>query len=215
MKDPPSVQHPGLEIQTQLSSPAAPGVSPITMAPVTQQVPSPPGEAEGLSSSPRSLGKRRLPAFTPEVTGNSPSGAMGQAGRGARAHLHPVATSHHHPSHHCLYHQGCKTQEPTLPCPMYRLVLAGDSGTGKSSFLLRLCTNEFRGDISSTLGSTPRTPLLPRAPCLQHPGTWMGQRHGSNTQLSLLAGVDFQIKQLLVDGEQTTLQIWDTAGQER
>lgn len=31
----------------------------------------------------------------------------------------------------------------------------------------------------------------------------------------LLARVDFQIKQLLVDGEQATLQIWDTAGQER
>ncbi|NWH53864.1 RASEF protein, partial [Fregata magnificens] len=57
--------------------------------------------------------------------------------------------------------------------------LAGDRGTGKSSFLLRLCTKEFRGNISSTLG------------------------------------VDFQIKQLLVDGEQTTLQIWDTARQER
>jgi len=27
--------------------------------------------------------------------------------------------------------------------------------------------------------------------------------------------VDFQVKELLVDGEQTTLQIWDTAGQER
>lgn len=31
----------------------------------------------------------------------------------------------------------------------------------------------------------------------------------------LLARVDFQIKQLLVDGEQDTLQIWDTAEQER
>nr|XP_047902308.1 ras and EF-hand domain-containing protein-like isoform X6 [Anser cygnoides] len=69
-------------------------------------------------------------------------------------------------------------EEPAPPCPMYRLVLAGDSGTGKSSFLMRLCMNEFR-DVSATLG------------------------------------VDFQIKQLLVDGEQTTLQIWDTAGQER
>ncbi|NWX42704.1 RASEF protein, partial [Steatornis caripensis] len=84
-----------------------------------------------------------------------------------------------HP-HRCLSHQGCeRREEPAPPCPMYRLVLAGDGGTGKSSFLLRLCMNEFRGDISSTLG------------------------------------VDFQIKQLLVDGEQTTLQIWDTAGQER
>ncbi|NWI31405.1 RASEF protein, partial [Sula dactylatra] len=64
------------------------------------------------------------------------------------------------------------------PCPMYQLVLAGDGGMGKSSFLLRLCTNEFRGVISTL-------------------------------------GVDFQIKQLLVDGEQTTLQIWDTTRQER
>ncbi|XP_040536354.1 ras and EF-hand domain-containing protein-like isoform X10 [Gallus gallus] len=69
-------------------------------------------------------------------------------------------------------------EQPTAPSPVYRLVLAGDSGAGKSSFLLRLCRNEFRGDISSTLG------------------------------------VDFQVKELLVDGEQTTLQIWDTAGQE-
>ncbi|XP_041966813.1 ras and EF-hand domain-containing protein isoform X1 [Alosa sapidissima] len=65
------------------------------------------------------------------------------------------------------------------PAPMYRLVLAGDAGSGKSSFLLRLSLNEFKGDIQTTLG------------------------------------VDFQIKKMLVDGENTTLQIWDTAGQER
>ncbi|KPP59825.1 hypothetical protein Z043_122221 [Scleropages formosus] len=35
---------------------------------------------------------------------------------------------------------------------IYRLVLAGDVGTGKSSFLLRLSTNEFRSDIRMTLG---------------------------------------------------------------
>ncbi|XP_074533785.1 ras and EF-hand domain-containing protein isoform X2 [Halichoeres trimaculatus] len=38
------------------------------------------------------------------------------------------------------------------PTPMYRLVLAGDAGSGKSSFLLRLLLNEFRGDIQTTLG---------------------------------------------------------------
>ncbi|KAM9808373.1 ras and EF-hand domain-containing protein [Neosynchiropus ocellatus] len=38
------------------------------------------------------------------------------------------------------------------PAPMFRLVLAGDAGSGKSSFLLRLMLNEFRGDIQSTLG---------------------------------------------------------------
>ncbi|XP_069786438.1 ras and EF-hand domain-containing protein homolog isoform X2 [Narcine bancroftii] len=61
----------------------------------------------------------------------------------------------------------------------FRIVLAGDAAVGKSSFLLRLCKNEFRGSTSATLG------------------------------------VDFQMKTLVVDGEQTILQLWDTAGQER
>ncbi|KAG7269740.1 hypothetical protein CRUP_006153 [Coryphaenoides rupestris] len=38
------------------------------------------------------------------------------------------------------------------PAPIYRLVLAGDAGAGKSSFLLRLALNEFRGDMQTTLG---------------------------------------------------------------
>nr|XP_046249035.1 ras and EF-hand domain-containing protein isoform X2 [Scatophagus argus] len=42
--------------------------------------------------------------------------------------------------------------ETDEPVPMYRLVLAGDAGAGKSSFLLRLTLNEFRGDIQTTLG---------------------------------------------------------------
>uniref|UniRef100_A0A3Q3EMR5 RAS and EF-hand domain containing 2 n=1 Tax=Labrus bergylta TaxID=56723 RepID=A0A3Q3EMR5_9LABR len=43
-------------------------------------------------------------------------------------------------------------EETGEPAPMYRLVLAGDAGSGKSSFLLRLTLNEFRGDIQTTLG---------------------------------------------------------------
>ncbi|XP_024138541.1 ras and EF-hand domain-containing protein [Oryzias melastigma] len=38
------------------------------------------------------------------------------------------------------------------PAPMIRLVLAGDAGAGKSSFLLRLTLNEFRENLQSTLG---------------------------------------------------------------
>ncbi|KAG7481126.1 hypothetical protein MATL_G00063510 [Megalops atlanticus] len=34
----------------------------------------------------------------------------------------------------------------------YKIVLAGDAAVGKSSFLLRLCKNEFRGNSSATLG---------------------------------------------------------------
>lgn len=90
------------------------------------------------------------------------------------------------------------------PAPMFRLVLAGDAGAGKSSFLLRLTLNEFRGDIPTTLGGRPG----------------QGRRHRCYflSDLRLLfpcPGVDFQMKSMLVDGEKTGLQIWDTAGQER
>nr|DBA32026.1 TPA: hypothetical protein GDO54_007778 [Pyxicephalus adspersus] len=44
------------------------------------------------------------------------------------------------------------TLEEGSSSPIYRIVLAGDAGSGKSSFLLRLCLNEFRGDIPTTLG---------------------------------------------------------------
>lgn len=140
--------------------PAAPRFGPLTMTSVTQQASGPlTGEADGPSGSPRRFSKRKLTAFAPEVTGNSPSGANGQATGETGAHPHPVPATHC-----CLCHQECKRgEEPTSPCPMYQLVLAGDRDIGKSSFLMRLCTNEFRGDISSTLG------------------TQLGQRHRSST----------------------------------
>ncbi|XP_045877810.1 ras and EF-hand domain-containing protein-like [Meles meles] len=34
----------------------------------------------------------------------------------------------------------------------YKIVLAGDAAVGKSSFLMRLCKNEFRGNTNATLG---------------------------------------------------------------
>ncbi|XP_034396442.1 ras and EF-hand domain-containing protein [Cyclopterus lumpus] len=42
---------------------------------------------------------------------------------------------------------GCITSEKA-----YRIVLAGDAAVGKSSFLLRLCKNEFKLNSSATLG---------------------------------------------------------------
>ncbi|XP_067268576.1 ras and EF-hand domain-containing protein homolog [Pseudorasbora parva] len=42
------------------------------------------------------------------------------------------------------------TQPPSEKA--YRIVLAGDAAVGKSSFLLRLCKNEFKGNTSATLG---------------------------------------------------------------
>lgn len=37
----------------------------------------------------------------------------------------------------------------------YKIVLAGDAAVGKSSFLMRLCKNEFRGNTFATLGMIP------------------------------------------------------------
>ncbi|XP_055024025.2 ras and EF-hand domain-containing protein [Misgurnus anguillicaudatus] len=41
---------------------------------------------------------------------------------------------------------------PASPEKAYRIVLAGDAAVGKSSFLLRLCKNEFKNSTSTTLG---------------------------------------------------------------
>lgn len=42
----------------------------------------------------------------------------------------------------------------------YRIVLAGDAAVGKSSFLLRLCKNEFKLNSSTTLGESGCSELL-------------------------------------------------------
>ncbi|XP_066501009.1 ras and EF-hand domain-containing protein [Hoplias malabaricus] len=42
--------------------------------------------------------------------------------------------------------------KPRASDKTYKIVLAGDAAVGKSSFLLRLCKNEFKGTTSATLG---------------------------------------------------------------
>ena len=44
---------------------------------------------------------------------------------------------------------------PSSSQKAYKIVLAGDAAVGKSSFLMRLCKNEFRGNTSATLGMVP------------------------------------------------------------
>ncbi|XP_064498833.1 ras and EF-hand domain-containing protein isoform X5 [Pseudopipra pipra] len=59
------------------------------------------------------------------------------------------------PQRDYFYFQSDAT-ECTLKYPSsekaYKIVLAGDAAVGKSSFLMRLCKNEFRGNTSATLG---------------------------------------------------------------
>lgn len=45
----------------------------------------------------------------------------------------------------------CNSRYPSSD-KAYKIVLAGDAAVGKSSFLMRLCKNEFRGNTSATLG---------------------------------------------------------------
>ncbi|KAJ8271994.1 hypothetical protein COCON_G00108530 [Conger conger] len=52
----------------------------------------------------------------------------------------------------CCQEADAFVPEPEEGVPIYRLVLAGDSGSGKSSFLLRLSLNDFRTDMQTTLG---------------------------------------------------------------
>lgn len=62
---------------------------------------------------------------------------------------------------------------------IFKLLLIGDSGVGKSSILFRYADNSFTDSFVSTIG------------------------------------VDFKVKNILVQGSNVRLQIWDTAGQER
>lgn len=63
-------------------------------------------------------------------------------------------------SWHCLCHplrlfpQTDVVDDNTSSSPQkaYKIVLAGDAAVGKSSFLMRLCKNEFRGNTGATLG---------------------------------------------------------------
>ncbi|KAM9858565.1 ras and EF-hand domain-containing protein homolog [Aulostomus maculatus] len=50
----------------------------------------------------------------------------------------------------------------------YRIVLAGDAAVGKSSFLLRLCKNEFKSSCNATLGVDfqMKTLIVDGEPCL-------------------------------------------------
>uniref|UniRef100_H3C6P1 Ras-related protein Rab-15 n=1 Tax=Tetraodon nigroviridis TaxID=99883 RepID=H3C6P1_TETNG len=63
---------------------------------------------------------------------------------------------------------------------LFRLLMLGDSGVGKTCMLRRFTENEF-----------------------------------DSSHISTIAGIDFKMKTLEIDGVKVRVQIWDTAGQER
>jgi len=62
---------------------------------------------------------------------------------------------------------------------IFKVIVVGDTGVGKTSILSRLCDGIFESHYRSTLG------------------------------------IDFKIKNIIIDDKKIKLQIWDTAGQER
>lgn len=62
---------------------------------------------------------------------------------------------------------------------MFKLLVVGESGVGKTCMLLRFADDKFEENFLSTIG------------------------------------VDFKVKEIIVDDKKVKLQIWDSAGQER
>ena len=46
------------------------------------------------------------------------------------------------------------------PQRLFKVVFVGDSGVGKSSFIHRFCTNNFRPSFSATIGKTIRIQII-------------------------------------------------------
>ncbi|XP_043865888.1 ras-related protein Rab-26 isoform X2 [Drosophila mojavensis] len=108
-------------------------------------------------------------------------------------------------------------QQPFDDTINHKTILLGDSGVGKTSFLVKYNTGEFRlGSFSATVGialtvimlgdsGVGKTSLLIR---------FRDGRYVPSYFLSTV-GIDFRNKVVVVDGTRVKLQIWDTAGQER
>ena len=82
---------------------------------------------------------------------------------------------------------------------LYKLILIGDSGVGKSNLLSRFTRNQFRSGSKSTLGVEFAT---------------------KNIEVEILLVIlcwyyKMSKFKLQVDGKIIKAQIWDTAGQER
>ncbi|KAJ6664208.1 hypothetical protein lerEdw1_008426 [Lerista edwardsae] len=73
---------------------------------------------------------------------------------------------------------------------LFKLLLIGDSGVGKTCLLFRFSEDAFNTTFISTI-------------------------EFKLTQYISYAGIDFKIRTIELDGKKIKLQIWDTAGQER
>ncbi len=76
---------------------------------------------------------------------------------------------------------------------LVKVIIIGDSGVGKTCFLMRFVDDKFSSSHITTLG------ILLYYFILTH----------------YCPGIDLKVKTLNIDGKNVKLQVWDTAGQER
>jgi len=120
---------------------------------------------------------------------------------------------------------------------VFKLVLIGDSGVGKSCLLLRFADDTYTESHISTIGVDfvrPALPLAaphplaratPRGGCQAHRSSGMRARapcggHGcddaaARRRRARSPPASQKIRTIQLDGKTIKLQIWDTAGQER
>ncbi len=85
---------------------------------------------------------------------------------------------------------------------LFKLLLIGDSGVGKTCVLFRFSEDAFNATFISTIGKLTAAIEF----CLAQNPT---------SALVFFPGIDFKIRTIELDGKKIKLQIWDTAGQER
>ncbi|KAM8812277.1 ras-related protein Rab-13 isoform 1-T1 [Rhynchonycteris naso] len=83
---------------------------------------------------------------------------------------------------------------------LFKLLLIGDSGVGKTCLIIRFAEDNFNNTYISTIDPSPITCLwvVPKLLASQQP-----------------PGIDFKIRTVDIEGKKIKLQVWDTAGQER
>ncbi|MGH0171443.1 UNVERIFIED_CONTAM: hypothetical protein FKN15_061164 [Acipenser sinensis] len=134
----------------------------------------------------------------------------------------------------CVEEEGQRQEDDCSPSPLppervFKVVLVGNSGVGKSSFIHRFCQGCFLSEISATVGidyqvrslSVDTTPvalqLWDTAGQERHrlPGEESERGHDPRRPAAVGHGRPGEVRSLSVDTTPVALQLWDTAGQER
>ena len=93
---------------------------------------------------------------------------------------------------------------------LFKLLLIGDSGVGKTCVLFRFSEDAFNATFISTIGNISTISYGYIRAFWPVSFRYMSINH---SQFYLLLGIDFKIRTIELDGKKIKLQIWDTAGQ--